>query len=236
MRCEIAELIVEVPEAGGLAPRCRSYRTDSDEPAQIVIDESRYKPERYDLDSYDDICYLESGVQFYGHLLRYDGMYLHASALCYEGKAYLFSGPSGVGKSTHTRQWQSLFGDSVQVFNDDKPALRCLNGNWYAYGTPWCGKDGINQNRKVPLGGICFLQQARENSIRRLTGMEAIRYIFSQTTHSLYKKENMELLLNQISRLVESVPVWELHNVPGPDAALLSRDTLCAGANEMSEK
>ena len=227
MRCKIADLIVEVPEAGGMAPRCRSYSTFADAPAQITIDETRYKADRYDDLSFEDVCYLESGLQFYGHLLRYDGMLLHASAISYEGKAYLFSGPCGVGKSTHTRQWQSLFGDRVQVFNDDKPALRCLEGQWYAYGTPWCGKDGINQNQKVPLGGICFLQQAPENQIRRLSNIEAVKKIFSQTTHILYKKENMERLLGHIGHLVECIPVWELRNLPGADAAILSRDTLC---------
>ena len=40
-----------------------------------------------------------------------------------------------------------------------------IDGKAYAYGTPWCGKDGINQNKKVPLQGICFLIQSKENNI-----------------------------------------------------------------------
>lgn len=34
------------------------------------------------------------------------GFYLHSSAVELDGRAYLFSGKSGVGKSTHTRLWQ----------------------------------------------------------------------------------------------------------------------------------
>ena len=97
----------------------------------------------------------------------YNGLMLHASAAALGGRAYLFSGPCGRGKSTHTRLWQQTFGEAVQVFNDDKPALRRLDGRWYAYGTPWCGKDGINLNQKWPLGGICFLEKSQENRIRR---------------------------------------------------------------------
>lgn len=97
----------------------------------------------------------------------YNGLMLHASAAALGGRACLFSGPCGRGKSTHTRLWQQTFGEAVQVFNDDKPALRRLDGRWYAYGTPWCGKDGINLNQKWPLGGICFLEKSQENRIRR---------------------------------------------------------------------
>lgn len=53
----------------------------------------------------------------------YNGLMLHASAAALGGRAYLFSGPCGRGKSTHTRLWQQTFGEAVQVFNDDKPVL-----------------------------------------------------------------------------------------------------------------
>lgn len=158
-------------------------------------------------------------------LLPYDGLQLHASALAYEGKAYLFSGPCTVGKSTHTRQWQKTFGEAVQVFNDDKPALRCIDGCWYAYGTPWCGKDGININIKVPLGGICFLKQAQENKIRRLSVTEAFAMCMGQLQR-FSKPENVEKQLQLVDRLVRSIPVWELENYPGPEAAHMSCSTM----------
>ena len=37
MRCRIADLIVEIPATGGLAPRCQAYLTDSSQPVDIVI-------------------------------------------------------------------------------------------------------------------------------------------------------------------------------------------------------
>lgn len=229
MRCKIADLIVEVPEMGGMASRCRDYLTEDSASADIVIDASRYQLDRWTDVNTDNVCYMESGYLFYGHLLRFSGMLLHSSAVEYEGKAYLFSGPCGVGKSTHSRQWQQTFGDAAQVFNDDKPALRYLDGTWYAYGTPWCGKDGINQNKKVPLAGICFLKQAGENAIRKMTAQEAISHIYSQTMYILHKQENMERLLCQIDNLVRCVPVWELRNTPGAEAAKLACETMHAG-------
>lgn len=234
MRCKIADLIAEVPEGGGLAQRCREYLCADELKPDVVIDETRYRPERYPVQfGVDGVAYMESSYQFYMELLKHDGFYLHASAVELDGLAYLFSGPSGMGKSTHTRLWQQIHGDDVQVFNDDKPALRLLDGHWYAYGTPWCGKDGINRNVKVRLAGICFLKQESENRIRRLTPREALGRIMAQTIHRMSHAENLDLLLGHLEKIVQMIPAYELENRPEPEAARLSYETMRRGAEEM---
>jgi hypothetical protein len=175
---------------------------------------------------------MESAYQFCHQLLDFNGLYLHASAIEWEGRAYLFSGPSGMGKSTHTRLWQSIFPDA-QVFNDDKPALRLLDGQWFAYGTPWCGKDGININMKVPLGGICFLRRGEANTIRRLPIPEATAGIISQTVRRFQTVDRLDLLLKHVENLVTRIPVYELHCLPNSDAARLSYETMRQGAEEI---
>ena len=161
----------------------------------------------------------------------YNGLMLHASAAALGGRAYLFSGPCGRGKSTHTRLWQQTFGEAVQVFNDDKPALRRLDGRWYAYGTPWCGKDGINLNQKWPLGGICFLEKSQENRIRRLSAAEALPLILAQTTYRL-PPQYMEFLLASLDSLLREIPVFLLENRPEEAAARLSFETMRRAAEE----
>lgn len=224
----IADLNVIVPEAGGMAPRCQAYLTDQNQVADFAIDSQGYKTHLWEGMTYEMACYMESGYQFYANLLRYDGIMLHASALAYEGQAFLFSGPSTVGKSTHTALWQQTFGDAVQVFNDDKPAVRCIDGVWYAYGTPWCGKDGINQNKKVPLASICFLKQSTRNEMRRLSVQEAFAMCMAQTQR-FTKPGNVEKQLSLVDRLVRDVPVWELENHPGAEAAALSFSAMVGG-------
>ena len=217
-----------------MAPRCGEYLYEGEGSPQIVIDETRYRPTRYPNGASDStIAYMESSIQFHAKLLKHDGFHLHSSAVELEGRAYLFSGPSGTGKSTHTRLWQQIFGEAAQVFNDDKPALRCLAGRWFAYGTPWCGKDGINQNKKVPLGAVCFLKQAGENRIRRLPPQEALTKLMGQTIHRITKMENLDLMLSHLEKLVQMIPVYELENRPEPEAALLSYETMRRGAEEM---
>ena len=207
MFCKISDLLIDIPETGGLAPRCGEYLTDAEADPDIIIREENYRLNSWKGMSVENAVYMESGFQFYRQLLDFNGLMLHSSALELDGVAYLFSGPCGVGKSTHTRLWQSTFGEKVKVFNDDKPALRRLDDGWFAYGTPWCGKDGININMKVPLGGICFLKQGDENSIRRLDKRESITNIISQTTFKISNVAKMEKLLETVGKLVEEIPI-----------------------------
>lgn len=229
--CRIAELTVDIPTAGGMAPRCEGYLARENKPIDIALDASQYQFERIP-DDPELVAYLDSGFQFYRKLLSYNGMMLHASAVAMEDRAYLFSGPCGVGKSTHTSLWQQVFGDAAQVFNDDKPALRRLDGCWYAYGTPWCGKDGINQNKKVPLAGICFMKQGQENVIRALPPAEALGKVLSQTPRRFDQAEQLDQLLGHVENLVREIPIFELQNRPEPDAAWLSYETMRCAAEK----
>ena len=209
--------------------RCKEYITEvKGISADITIRADLYNFDLWSTLSEKDAIYLESGRQYHINLLNFNGMVLHSSAIEYNGKAYLFSGPSGMGKSTHTRLWQSLYGDAVQVFNDDKPALRRLEDGWFAYGTPWCGKDGINQNKKVPLGGICFLKRGEENKIRRLDSKEAMQNILWQTTRKLKDPKKMMALLDLVDKLVREIPIFELECTKEIDAAILSSKTMTA--------
>lgn len=236
MFCKIADLYTEVPAADGLDVRCKNYVCEDQtelKKVDIVIRQELYATDQYPKDA--DKCaiaYMESGAQFLREVLQYDGLYLHASAVELDGKAYLFSAPCGTGKSTHTRLWQKAFGERAQVFNDDKPVLRRLDGKWYAYGTPWCGKDGINQNKKVPLAGICFLEQSKENKIHRLQGNDIFQRIFKQTIYRISNPVKMNKMLTQMDLLIREIPIYLLENRPEVEAAMLSYETMSRGAKE----
>ena len=234
MLCKIADLLVEVPPVGNMPQRCTEYLHPSAEPAQITIRPDRFHPEAFPQLSEEDMIYLETGLYFYYDLMDHNGMMLHASAVEMDGKAYLFSAPCGTGKSTHARIWQKVFGEAAQVFNDDKPALRLVDGIWYAYGTPWCGKDGINQNKKLPLAGICFLKQAPENRIRRLNSQEAVSRLVSQTLYQFRTARELDRMLSIADKLVRQVPIFELENRPEPEAARMSFEAMRLAAEEES--
>ncbi len=127
--------------------------------------------------------YIES-ISIYRQIARrildFDGIVMHACVVEMNGKGYGFSAPSGTGKSTHARLWLNAFGDKARIINGDKPILRVIDGKLYAYGTPWCGKEGYNINTKVSFECICFLSQAKENKIEKIDARTAITRIFTQ--------------------------------------------------------
>ncbi len=153
--------------------------------------------------------YLSTGSQFYRHLLDYDGMMLHSSAVVVDGKAYLFSAPCGTGKSTHTGLWLRYFGEKAFILNDDKPALRLENGCWYAYGTPWSGKHDISEDLRIPIAGIAMIRQGATNEIKPMGGIEAVHQIFRQVNRPKGAEFRIKLL-ELLDRLIQDVPIWDL--------------------------
>lgn len=146
---------------------------------------------------------------FYTALLRFEGFMLHSSAVAVDGRAYLFSAPSGTGKSTHTSLWRKVFGSRAQIINDDKPALRIRGGEVIAYGTPWSGKSDLNINIGVPVQGICVLERSEENYIAPLSESEAIYCILNQTVRPS-DAGLMDSLLSLVDRVIADVPVWKM--------------------------
>ena len=172
--------------------------------------------------------YMLIGKAFYYHLLRYNGLMLHASAVVVDNEAYLFSAPSGTGKSTHTSLWLEYFGKRAFILNDDKPAIRLFDDGVYAYGTPFSGKYDISANVKVPLRGIAFIERSETNTIERQTKDQALYNVLNQTARpaqlDLYTK-----LLSSVGDLISRVNVYTLHCNISTDAVSVSYEEMRKG-------
>jgi len=103
---------------------------------------------------------------------------------------------------------------------------------WYAYGTPWCGKDGININERAPVAGLCFMKQAKENKIRRLAPIEAMQRILPQTIRRFNDISYLDMFTSHLDKFLRVIPVFELENRPEPEAAMLSYETMYRAAQE----
>ena len=155
----------------------------------------------------------------------YGCMQIHGSAVAVDGKAYLFTAPSGTGKSTHSRLWRQMLGNRVSMINDDKPFLRLQKGELWVYGSPWQGKHNLGQNTCAPLGGICLLSQAYENAIERLSAERALHPILQQC----YQPKSVDAVvksLDMVERLLTQIPIYHLSCNMDVSAAVLSYETL----------
>ena len=222
----IAELIVAMNSFGRTNEQAKPYLIPTQEEPDIRIASYRdvFKG-RYPNMTDDDAEYLGTGASFHKELLKFGGFRLHASTVVVDGKAYLFSADSGTGKSTHTGLWLKLFGDRAYILNDDKPALRLIDGVWYAFGTPWSGKHDISVNTGVPIGGICMLERGENNQIKPFSGKEAIFQVFVQTNRPKPAADRIKLL-ELLDDLITRIPIWKLKCNMDPDAARVSYEAM----------
>lgn len=220
----IADLCVEMDVSGRTRLQALPYEVGQGTP-DITL--------RYDMDkmlelnphiqSRDMMEYMATGSLFARKLLNHGGFQLHASSVILKDRAYLFSAPSGTGKSTHTEKWVRLFG--ARYLNDDKPALRLTENGWVAYGTPWSGKHDLSRPEKAPLGAVAFLRRGQENRIERLTPQAATPYFISQLLREI-TADQMGCQLDLLNQLLEKVPVYLLTCRNDDEAAYRARNAM----------
>lgn len=205
-------------------------KTEWDEPdIEIIFDSNYYEENKSEFPqgaTYEDMEYVYTGEYFHRLLLGYKGLMLHSSAVVVDGYAYLFSADSGMGKSTHTNLWLEKFGDKAFVINDDKPAIRKIDGQWYVYGTPWCGKHNTNKNAKARLGAIVFLERSEKNWIEPENVKDAIPKFFKQTTRKLTLEEYMDKALSNMEEVLSEIPLYKMGCDISEEAANMAYETI----------
>jgi len=194
---------------------------------EIEVSEERikaYVKNHPELDA-GDWQYMLSGSDFYTSLIDFGGILLHASCVVVDGYAYAFSADSGTGKSTHTQLWLKHFGKRAHILNDDKPAIRMIDGKIYACGTPWSGKYDYSAPEIVPLAGIFFLQRSETNQIKKAQTAKAVYNIFSQTARKV-DAQKMEKLFDVLEEIFSKVPIYDLSCNMNDDAVLTSYNAM----------
>ncbi len=160
------------------------------------------------------------------HLLKHNAFIFHGVAFLWRGKAYIFTAPSGTGKTTQYRRWRELYGDEIRILNGDKPALR-FDEQVLVYPSPWHGKEGYARGfDPIPLNGIIFLEQGKENIIRKMLPEEAGIPLFTQLLFTAADEKLVKQGAGLIDRLAGAVPVWKLINRGDHASAKLAHDTI----------
>lgn len=154
----------------------------------------------------------------------------HSSVVSYQGKAYMFLGQSGTGKSTHSSLWLKYI-EGTELVNDDNPVVRIIDGVARVYGSPWSGKTPCYRNVVYPVGAIVKLDQAPYNEIKRLKGVRAYAAVVPSISGKRWDKRLAEGLHETENLLAQYVPVWHLDCLPDEAAARLSCNTCAHGAD-----
>lgn len=159
-------------------------------------------------------------------LIKKGAFLLHSSVVQMNGQMVLFSGPSGIGKSTQSQLWEKKLG--AEIINGDRCIIRKKNNVFWGSGSPWCGTSGIYRNEMAPIKGIFILKQSTENRVRRL-GAEAFSLLYQQSIVNMWDEGFVEKITDLIIELLLEVPVYELSCRPEEEAVLLAYQTLFEG-------
>ncbi len=167
------------------------------------------------------------------HALRFVYLYtaqkkqifaLHSASILYKGKAWLFSGPSGTGKSTHTKLWNRFF--ETPYINGDLNLLGFSDGKPAVLGLPWCGTSGLFDTASYPLGGIILLRQAKENRVLSLSEDEKALLISQRLISPAWTSDQLSSNLEFAERLAGQILVCRLCCNMEQKAAEVMRDQI----------
>ncbi len=234
VRYKVADLVFDAQfRYAFTAKLCKNYEYFGDEPSAVtftvteqdVVAEKKKAPDFHE-------AYLES-LALFRKLCDYllasaDGIIFHSSAIMVDGEAYLFTAPSGTGKSTHARLWREMLGDRAVMINDDKPIIRYVDGEFYVYGTPWNGKHQLDTNCRAKVKAICNIYQSKQNKIEEISASEMLMVVLNQTLRPA-EIDKMDKLLGLIEKLLSAVKLYRLGCDISREAAELSYKTMSGG-------
>ncbi len=236
MKVLIAGLVVELdPKFEETKKLAEPFLYEGDHEADITL--------KIDEEYFKDLCTraaegitegeLENfafSTQFNRRAIRFQTMLVHSSAIVCNGKAYLFSADSGVGKSFHTRLWLEAFGDHVHILNDDKPVV-CLRGEEpMVCGTPFDGGSGIALNESFPLGAIIFIERGEQNSVRVPETKEIIQRLYFQTVR-MVSAATADKMLDNFTLLISMAKFYVLTCNTDISAAYTAYDAVIGNKN-----
>lgn len=159
-------------------------------------------------------CFFHIGLE--SILLQHDRLCLHASFVQTDLGGILFSGASGIGKSTQAELW-CRYRNARQI-NGDRPILSKEGDGWLAWGSPYAGSSKCYVNECYPIRVICLLEQAAECTLYRLTPAQAFRGIWAGLTVHSFESEFVEKASNLAIDLVGRVPIYRFACTPNEAA------------------
>jgi hypothetical protein len=144
-------------------------------------------------------------------LARQGGFLLHSASAIRNGKAFLFAGVSGAGKTTISR----LAPADATLLTDEISYVRRLGEDYVAFGTPFTGELAkLGENRSAPVAALYLLAQGRENRVEPVGASDAGRELLANTLFFAEDQELVHWAFQAACDFVHRVPVYRLTFMP----------------------
>ena len=145
-------------------------------------------------------------------LANQGGFLLHSASAIRSGKAFLFAGVSGAGKTTISR----LAPPDATLLTDEISYVRKQHDESYvAYGTPFTGELAkLGENTSAPVEVLYLLAQGPENRIQPVAVADAGRELLANMLFFAEDPEFVHRAFQAACDFVQRVPVRRLTFVP----------------------
>jgi hypothetical protein len=144
-------------------------------------------------------------------LARQGGFLVHAASAIRGGRAFLFAGVSGAGKTTISR----LAPSDATLLTDEISYVRRQGDEYWACGTPFAGELArVGENLSAPLSTLFLLEKGPENRIEAVAPSEAVRLLMRNILFFAEDPELVSLVFRSACEFAEQVPVRRLIFVP----------------------
>lgn len=172
----------------------------------------------------NNIYNLINKIEIGSLLLHKKAAILHSSYIIHEGKAIVFTAPSGIGKSTQADLWMKY--RNAEIINGDRSVIRKKENEWNAFGLPFSGSSGICLNKTAPLRAIVVLGQSKTNIVYRMNAKEAFMILFGQFAVTRWSEDEVNMLMSIIMELIKEVPILKLECLPDESAVIALEEYL----------
>jgi len=144
-------------------------------------------------------------------LAKQGGFLVHAASVMRSGRAFLFAGVSGAGKTTISR----LAPPNAKLLTDEISYVRCEGDHYLACGTPFAGELArVGENQSAPLSTLFLLEKGPENRIEAVSAADAVRSLLRNILFFAQDAELVRLVFRSACEFIERVPVRRLIFVP----------------------
>jgi len=144
-------------------------------------------------------------------LAKQRGFLLHAASAVRNGRAFLFFGASGAGKTTMVRAAPA----DAALLTDEISYVRRVGEGYTAYGTPFTGELAkLGENISAPIAGLYHLVQAPRNRVTRLGPGDAVRGLLEGILFFSEDPELVNCVFQSACDVVSQLPVYRLEFMP----------------------
>lgn len=156
---------------------------------------------------------------FYSYISLHHALLMHASCVSYENQGIVFTASSGVGKTTQAELWAEHMG--AKILNGDKVFLKRENDGIHAWGSPWKGSSPYAENESAPLKAIVVLEQAEENSIQKLEGLDVLEHVIPHVFFPSWDTNCEQAVLTFLDQVLAETEIYLLKCRPDETAVEL---------------